>query len=370
MKNLTTTYIVLFLVTFFTTCFSNNKELPTTITDTTVADMQQADSLMAKPKVIQVDKTVKILGTTYLINLNSQDDDNRTSVMNQPNINADKLYEYYFGDKVSVIEYAGEWLGILDSTFYDEHNNKLDTPIYQKVYIKKSATGTLDKLDLKKEELALLQNEYDDIAIRNAPFDTVQFEIISKDVFERCRKNAKSFLLQDTTVIKKKSGILKLPCENKTVVLKDNDTDSDDLALFTYIGQIKELNSYVISGSFWESGAYLLYDKTTGEQTTTFNDQFIISPNLKYIVDIWGNPYENTTEVTLYRISASKEISLIASYSFSKWTTLCSNYECGDDYFFENDNSICIRVTPMSLQGFGGNSKEHLAQYIRMKIMI
>lgn len=358
--------LYIFLLCVFVSCGKPNAQ--------TAVDMpmSSADTASTTSPYEVIDKNVKILATTYLVNVNSSDQDNRTVVMSAPSDNAKKLYEYYLGRKLSVIKYAGDWLGILDSTSYDIDGNKLAKTMYIMTYIKESTTGTLDKFRLKQSDLSLVVPDSGGKLYAQLSDNRFKLELISKEVYDRHRKNAKWFLLEDTLAVRKEGGVLRLPCKDKVLVLKDVNTDDDNRRFHTYKGQIQELNVYVVAIAAYEEWDVVYYDKTTGEEVASFQDNFAISPDLKYIVGLYGSPYDESTYFTFYTIDQSNnnKISYIVSYNFPKWFPFDPSYQDKFVSFFDENDYLYIRIISVDIANWVNENVEDYVQYMRVKIKL
>lgn len=188
------------------------------------------------------------------------------------------------------------------------------------------------------------------------------FELIDKPLFDRQKSTAVSFLLADTIDHKKKNGLTILKCRNKTVKYIDKPDAEEDLQVFTYVGQIEFLNTYLISGSYWESGDFKFIDKTSGEETNSFVDYPHISPDKKNIICINPNGYEETADLELYSIADNKA-KHVMSASFKNWMPALEN----QDIFWSSDGYLYLTVhNTKSFWKENGDLNDQY-QYIRIK---
>ena len=66
--------------------------------------------------------------------------------------------------------------------------------------------------------------------------------------------------MKDTLAIKKKEGILSLPCRDTLVELKDVEmTPQDDLEVYEYEGEMQPIHQYLIAGYYYEAGDKFFY---------------------------------------------------------------------------------------------------------------
>lgn len=170
---------------------------------------------------------------------------------------------------------------------------------------------------------------------------------ISKLDFESGAVNAINYLERDTAKIKKKKGVILLPCKNtirKFVDYIPKPTDYDEsIQTFEYLGQIPFLNAYLILGIYWEWYEYKLIDKTTGKEIATFNELPYISPDKKHILCISSNPYDMTADLSYYSITDSK-IESIASMRFSNW--MAADYSAY--LYWGNDGTFNVGVNSIA----------------------
>ena len=289
-----------------------------------------------------------------------------------PKDTGEKLKSYMFGDKLEVIEDAKGWYGIkamMHREYEDDEGRQVAADQEEKIYIKKSEVGTLDKVVLIADDLNILS--YSNIGEKYAgvengkPLDNILiFELIDKSLFEKKRALAVNFLSTDSAKVKKENGVLSIPTAKETVKLVDIDTDNDSEARFKYTGQIDFLNQYVIFGQFWESSSYIMFDRITGKQTQDFIEYPYISPDKQYIIAVYANPYdEPRTDLELYRIQ-NKKITPIMSAGFKNWMPI----EEPKDIFWAKDGYLYLAVTHSAAFWKENGSLNDTYQYIRIKV--
>ncbi len=209
-----------------------------------------------------------------------------------------------------------------------------------------------DSIPLSLEELLLVSqlsiNEEDKPV--EGEIDVTNFFSISEITkldFDNGRVNAINYLVRDTAKIKKKKGVILLPCKNtvrKFVDYIPKPTDYDEsIQTFEYLGQIPFLNAYLILGIYWEWYEYKLIDKTTGKEIATFNELPYISPDKKHILCISSNPYDMTADLSYYSITGMK-IESIASMRFSNW--MAADYSAF--MYWGNDGTFNVGVNSIA----------------------
>ena len=93
-------------------------------------------------------------------------------------------------------------------------------------------------------------------------------DMISYEAYQKAKKNGYFPSVKDTLAIKKKEGILLLPCNDTVVKLKDVEmTPQDDLEVYEYEGEMQPIHQYLIAGYYYEAGDKFLIDKRTGHKT-------------------------------------------------------------------------------------------------------
>ncbi|WP_352258968.1 hypothetical protein [Psychrobacter sp. TB55-MNA-CIBAN-0194] len=277
-------------------------------------------------------------------------DDNGAIARQLPSGAARKVKSYTFGEKLEVIEDRGDWYAVRDKIYreYDENGDGVvETNIvkWEKVFVKKDHTGAIRKTILTPDELNiityLLADGKDERFEKGKALKTyLKFELIDKSLFEKKRPLAVNFLSKDK-MIKKQKGVLSIPTTKKVVKLIDIDTDDDSRASFEYIGQINALNQHLIFGQFWEISGYTMIDKTNGEETQSIIGFPYLSPNKKYIIAVYADPYgEQHADLELYRIE-NKQIVPILNAEFKNWMPATEP----EDIFWARDGYLYLAVT-------------------------
>ncbi len=285
-----------------------------------------------------------------------------------------KVKSYTFGEQLEIIENQADWYGVRDRIYreYDNDNDGIietDIVKWEKVYIKKDQTGSINKIALTAKDLNIISHlsisdDHKYFEEEKALNKYLKIELIDKAMFEKKRPLAINFLSKDNA-IKKRNGVLSIPTTKKVVKFTDNDVDNDGYQIFDYVGQIGFLDQYLISGSYYEIGDYTLIDKRTGETTQTFIEYPYISPNKKYIIAIYTNPYEQTADVELYKIN-EKDITPIVSTSFIRWMPAVNP----EDIFWARDGYLYLAVNHSAAFWKADGSLNDNYQYIRIKVDI
>jgi len=135
---------------------------------------------------------------------------------------------------------------------------------------------------------------------------------LNKDIY---KKNSNDYKVsKDTLSLKLDNGSIK-----KIISYpfgKNGNEDSREQ--YKFIGYLKRLNSYLISGSYWESGDYFFVNKKTGLVSNNFYGMPNISPDNKLMLIMDEDTYEEGTKISLYQIK-NNTLNLKISYSFRDW---------------------------------------------------
>lgn len=191
-------------------------------------------------------------------------------------------------------------------------------------------------------------------------------EQVNKEVFEFAKKQYVEKLLRDTLNYKKKNRIITLSLtsnSNAQRVFKDSiqGLEDENRKEYNYLGQLKEIDFYLVSVNYREHFEVLLVDKKSGNIYSVWSVP-LLSPNNKLIAAIL--PYGLEGEpVGIQILSVNKtnynQINKIIEIDQRLWNPI--------EFFWENDSSIILKV--IAIPNFTKGEKE-LKEYkfIRLKI--
>jgi len=294
-----------------------------------------------------------------------------TEMKQEKDADSKTLGTYEYGVMLEVIEDAGEWLGVRDriTRTYVENDKTIESNGWEKVYVRKDATGKIGELSLLPSDLTAItyltiNGKNQEITKDEQLKDYIKIELIDKSLFESKKETSVNYLVKDTTAITKKNGIIELKSLNKTKIFKDHPTDEDSREIFNYIGQVPALNQYLVQGNYYEGYDYQFIDKTTGADTQTFSDLPYISPDKKHIIAIYGNPYESTADLELYYVNGNKIKNIIIA-SFKNWMP---SFE-PSEMFWSNDNHLYLTVNHAKATWQENGKPSSPSQYIRIRIL-
>ncbi|MDB5281079.1 MAG: hypothetical protein JWO06_154 [Bacteroidota bacterium] len=153
-------------------------------------------------------------------------------------------------------------------------------------------------LSLAKTHISVGSDTKDSAGVRQR--DTIILYTIGKDTFKRAFK------------------LITLKLENG-----DSVQMSFDMVTYAYAGQVRELNSWLLSGNDGDGDFYSLVNKKTGKESTLFRSHPVFSPDYKMLrcfEECNGTPDTGTSCISLcvYTI-ANNDYSLAWRVPLFKW---------------------------------------------------
>lgn len=361
MKRLTHFTFSILLLAFFS-CNSSGQ------TDAKNVQSPLVDSSSLEPEntgnKINFDKT-KVIKVVYVI-------DRRGAEMKQQASQGSKtIGNYEFGTKLDVIEETEEWFGVRDRITREflRNGSKIESTGWEKVYVLKKNTGSIDKITLVPADLNIISSLTVDQKLENFETarelkDFVKIELIDESLFTLKRSSALNFLTADTAETKKEKGIIKLKCQKGAKKYVDKPDAEESSQVFQYVGQIEFLNKYLIGGSYYEGLDYRLIDKTSGEETQTFGEYPNISADKTHIICIYSNPYNLTADLELYSIE-DKRIKHRMSASFKNWMPTVDPGEM----FWSADGYLYLTANHVNSFWKESGHLNDKCQHIRIKVL-
>lgn len=352
-------------LTLFLTLFAcrnnaqmNQRNIQSVITDTTTIKDENTEN------IIDYDNT-KVIREVYVI------DRTGTEIKQRADKNSKTIGTYEFGAKLDVIEETDDWLGVREriTKEYLKNGNIIESTDWEKVYVLKSKTGSINEIILVPKDLNIISSLT--INKKTENFETgvelkdfLKIELIDKFLFDNKRSSAVNFLLADTTRIKKQHGIIELKCKAKVKKYIDKPYAEENMQVFYYLGQFEFLNKYLINCSYYEGSDYRFIDKTSGEETHNFGAYPHISADKKHIICIYTNPYETTADLELYSIE-DKQIKHKMSARFKNWMPTIEHGEM----FWSTDGYLYLTVNHVNSFWKPDGNLNDKCQYIRIKIL-
>lgn len=270
-----------------------------------------------------------------------------------------------YGEYVDIIEESGDWVGI---KFYKHQiikNSKGDFErwAWEKFYVSVKDIGESNEIKLDSSEVymgEILQN--DKFVAFNAG-EYFSIELVSKKEYEDRLRDKVDFVVYDTLSHLKENGKLTLRTKKEIIELVDTLSEDTDSKIYYYVGQIPQLNKYIVKRELYEYQDNLFIDKTTGEITNT-NYETYLSSDKKYIIAFYIDPYNVCTSVQLYEVKDKRNLNLITEFSFTKFMLLYDkvNYFTKDNYLY-----LAINSPSTYFQNYENNLDDF--QYIKVKIL-
>lgn len=286
---------------------------------------------------------------------------------------AKKIKDYRVGTKLEVIEDNQQWYGVRDSIFrqYDEDYDgqdrmQIEVVRWEKVYIKKDQTGSLASIALTPKDLNIVSHV--SVGKKDEYFETgkvlndyLKIELIDKEAFEKKRPLAVDYL-SHKNAIKKQDGVISIQLVKDSLTLVDIDSD-DDGETYRYIGQIDALDQHLVEVLRWESQNYQMIGQVEGFLTQEFSAYPYLSPNKRYIISAYANPYEGHTDLGLYEVKG-RDITPIMSAGYTNWMPAIEP----EDIFWARDGYLYLAVTHSAAFWKADGSLNDKFQYIRIRI--
>ncbi|AKQ45028.1 hypothetical protein TH63_04310 [Rufibacter radiotolerans] len=284
-----------------------------------------------------------------------------SNIYEKPDKQSAVLETLEYGYKVEVIGEAASWYQIKEriGRSFVRNGQQIQSSGWEVVNIPKLDVGPLIQVKLTAKDLYLTSD--------NATINgKLKINLISKDEFEKDKQEKDKFIVPRNTLVSQKDTVLIVSTGNgqkKKYVSSPNAEESRKD--YTYVGHSELLNSFLLSIGYYEGSEYMLYSSEKGEEIISFNDYPYISPDGRYIVSLYTNPYDQTTDFQLYKIIDSKTIKKELEASFSKWMAALEPQEI----YWQDANTIVVKV--LHAQAFwdeGGDLNKDF-QYLQIKIL-
>ena len=199
-------------------------------------------------------------------------------------------------------------------------------------------------------------------------------EQATNEDFQKAKNQFQDSFLQDTQHIRKVDGAIRLKTKrgwNPYVVFTDTllDTDDDEIREYKYLGQYKELDKYLVSGSFWEHFECYAVDKETAQMTTFWNCP-IISPDKKMLANLsMAYGLEGVPNgIQVWKVAHEYQ-NQQGPFVISKFIEIDQQVWAPNDFVWETPSSIILQV--FSIETFWekqGEPTEDDFQYLRLTL--
>ena len=193
-------------------------------------------------------------------------------------------------------------------------------------------------------------------------------DLISYEAYQKAKKKGYFPLVKDTLTIKKKEGILSLPCRDTLVELKDVEmTPQDDLEVYEYEGEMQPIHQYLIAGTYEEAWDKFFIDKRTGHRTAIDSYPYL-SPNGKYIITLGVTEMGGATAIALYKVLNKDPFAI--ELVVSAWIRYWVAYEASKNRptFFGKDGCLYVAMDALDSYEYNYKEEDKPCKYIRIKI--
>ena len=166
---------------------------------------------------------------------------------------------------------------------------------------------------------------------------------ISKQEYLQALKHRYYFLTNDNLRIEKQDGVIELPCKNKTITFEDTEASEEfgDAERYDYLGEMPDLNQYVVRYTVYRAQETLFIDKQTGNQTKMEGEP-LLSPDRNYVIGTYSDVLG--TFLMFYKVKQANSFTLkeLIIVSPQYWTI---DYNEKEAIFFSKNNYLYISIT-------------------------
>lgn len=232
-------------------------------------------------------------------------------------------------------------------------------------YVLKSEVGYKDEI-FSPEELEQVSylTEYKGTTRTPKDLDNISeffsISLISEaDYQQALQQRPKPFDKGET--IEKTGKILSLPCQKKKVKYEDISQDGFNEAIYSYVGEHKDIEQYIVRVTGAQVVPYILTDKATGNEL--YMDGFpLLSADRKHIITLHTDPINDETDIALYRIEGIAPLRLKTMVKASlAWWRCAMNQQT--PVFLGADQCLYAAIYPI---GLSENTSK--LRYIKTKI--
>lgn len=218
-------------------------------------------------------------------------------------------------------------------------------------YVLKSEVGYKDEI-FSPEELEQVSylTEYKGTTRTPKNLDNISeffsISLISEaDYQQALQQHPKPFDKGET--IEKTGKILSLPCQKKKVKYEDISHDGFNEAIYSYVGEHKDIEQYIVRVTGAQVVPYILTDKATGNEL--YMDGFpLLSADRKHIITLHTDPVNDETDIALYRIEgiAPLRLKTMVKASLAWWR--CAMHQ-QTPVFLGADQCLYAAIYPIGL---------------------
>ena len=266
-----------------------------------------------------------------------------------------------YGYQVEVIGEESDWFQIKErvSRSFLRDGNLVHSSGWEVVSIPKQNVGKLAQIKLKANDL---YETYDNTSVKGK----IELLLISEAEFNKARIRRESFLAKRESLVSSNDTVLTVVLGNGTNKVYVSMPNAEvEMVIYNYVGHLSFLNAYLLGIGYYEGGEYKLIDATRGEEIISFIDYPEISPDGRYIVSLYTNPYEISTDIQLHTIGRDKKIKKELEASFSKW--MVAQEPC--EVFWLDNTTLVMKVTHAQAFWDETGSLNGDSQHLKMKIL-
>jgi len=199
----------------------------------------------------------------------------------------------------------------------------------------------------------------------------LSIELVTEHTFLEALKNKTSDFIDHKAIAKKENGILTITGGKQPLIIKDNlNVESDYFNKNTYTGYIPLLNAYLVDRSLYEGEISILYNKETSQEIINFYGFPFISPSKTQMITLEFNPYENATEIEIFKIvnGAISSIDNGADY-LTGFSPYYDQDEKKITRFWSNDNAYYLKAIHPNVSTDNGTAYNSpvVPQYIKIR---
>jgi hypothetical protein len=167
--------------------------------------------------------------------------------------------------------------------------------------------------------------------------DYVVFELITKQEYESAFYSKANQLIPAPQFGREVGVNVQLFCDNGVLNLQGNDDDSESHVEYAYHGYYPALNALLVQASGYEDYRYVLIDKHTGAELSSFENVPKLSNDYSVLACVNTSPYTVASTITFVK---QGDYQHGVWMSFPQWTT---SYDA-DSLFWGNDGQFYFPV--------------------------
>jgi len=143
---------------------------------------------------------------------------------------------------------------------------------------------------------------------------------ISKDRYLSLLKDSTSYL-DKSRKIKKVKHNMALHLAKGDTIIKDIDPDSvtDNTLTHYYVGEVQGIQAYLVQRNEFELLDFVAIDTESGHAKGSYSELPRFSPRYDQAISIYNDPYNETGDLSLYKIDSDGRATLDTLLAFTHW---------------------------------------------------